>query len=98
MQTTPNRIEFDKIEAVRKRLQLTQNDMAIAFGVSRLTYIKWVKGGAVRPTNAGRIRDTMLKIAALVRTGQWIIQDVAALPPDIRNQRLLALLNTDPVQ
>lgn len=98
MQTTPKPIDFTKVEALRKHMHLSMSDMSMSFGVSRLTYMKWVKGGALRPTNEQRVRATLRRIAALVQTGQWSTPDIVALPKDIRSQRLLALLRTEPVE
>lgn len=91
-------IDFAKIEAVRGHLRVTQGEMAKAFGVSRLTYNKWVNGAPLRPTNAQRVRDVLRKIMGLIRAQQWPTPDVVALPPAIRCQRLLALLNDEPVE
>lgn len=91
-------IDFAKIEALRGHMGITMGEMAKAFGVSRLTYMKWVKGTPIRATNAQRVRDTLRKIMGLIRAQQWPPPDVVALPTDIRSQRLLALLASDPVE
>ena len=91
-------IDFAKIEALRGHMGITMGEMAKAFGVSRLTYMKWVKGTPIRPTNAQRVRDTLRQITGLIRAQQWPTPDVVALPADIRSQRLLALLATQPVE
>jgi DNA-binding XRE family transcriptional regulator len=93
-----NTVDFAKIEALRGHLGITQGEMAKAFGVSRLTYTKWTKGTPIRPSNASRVRDTLRKLMGLVRAQQWPTPDVVALPAEIRCQRLLALLDSKPVE
>jgi len=93
-----NAVDFAKIEALRRHMRITQGEMAKVFGVSRLTYIRWVQGTSLKPTNASRVRDTLRRIMGLVRAQQWPTPDVVALPADIRCQRLLALLDAEPVQ
>jgi len=93
-----NTVDFAKIEALRGHLGITQWEMAKAFGVSRISYHKWINGAPIRPTNALRVRDTLRKLMVLVRARQWPTPDVVALAPEIRCQRLLALLDDKPVE
>ena len=69
--------DFNKIEQLRERLELRQQDMAGLFGVSRVQYNKWVNGfragtlPRIREKNMRHIRDSLDAIVWVLRTHGW---------------------------
>lgn len=92
---SPSAFDFSKIEQLRKHMMLTGDNMADLIGVSRITYYNWVKGGAVRKTNAGKLRATLIKLMTLMKSG-WPDHDVIIMKGPDRFARLLELMK-DPV-
>lgn len=82
-------LDFEKVELVRDRMGLSILDMAKFFGVSRMTYYKWVNGGGVRTTNEKRIKDALRAVLPLLKEGQWPLPNHKAMNS---RQRLTALL------
>lgn len=87
---TPD-IDFSKVELLRNRLGLSSTDMAAAIGVSRMTYYLWVRGGNMRPSQAGRVRRVIRVLLDLMKNDLWD-NEVKPLPPPERRERLLALV------
>lgn len=52
-------ITRQELTAIRKEGGLTQEEVARMASVSRLTVLKWEKGGNVRPSSAKAIRDAL---------------------------------------
>lgn len=89
--TTPNEIDFAKVEVLRQRLGLSTADMASAMSVSRMTYYLWVRGGGMRPTQARRARKVIRILLDLLKDKLWF-EEVVPLGPKVRRERLLALV------
>jgi DNA-binding XRE family transcriptional regulator len=89
--TTPNAIDFTKVELLRKRLGLSTTDMAAAFLVSRMSYYLWVRGGKMRAAQSYRARKVIRVLLDLMKDKQWD-EEVKPLPPAERRERLLALV------
>lgn len=49
----------EELTAIRKEGGLTQEEVAKLASVSRLTVLKWERGGRVRPRSAKAIRDAL---------------------------------------
>ena len=71
MPTTPRPIDFAKVESLRRHMLLTMADMATLFGVSRMTYYNWAKGGPIRKSNEVRIRVMLKKLLAVMTEHGW---------------------------
>lgn len=84
-------IDFAKVEALRKHMLLTKDNMAKLFSVSRMTYYSWIKSGTIRKTNAENVRGVLRELLALMSDG-WPQPEIIALEPDQRFQRILELL------
>jgi len=69
MTNTP--LDFEKVELVRERMGLTIKDMCQLLDVSRVTYYKWVEGGALRERNDKRVRDLLRQLLPLLKDGSW---------------------------
>ncbi|MBQ2044736.1 MAG: helix-turn-helix transcriptional regulator [Bacteroidaceae bacterium] len=52
-------ITRQELTAIRKEGGLTQEEVARMASVSRLTVLKWEKGGNVRPSSAKAIREAL---------------------------------------
>lgn len=89
--TTPNQIDFAKVEMLRRRLGLSTADMAAAFLVTRMTYYLWVRGGNMRPAQATRARKVIRVLLDLLKNQMWD-EEVRPLAPPERRERLLALV------
>ena len=91
---TPNTppIDFSKVEALRKHMLLTTNDMASLFGVSRMTYYGWVRGKVLRKSNDGTVRAVLKKLLNIMVEDKWPTPDVIAMEQPQRKERLDVLL------
>jgi len=88
---TPNPpIDFVKVEALRKHMMLTTDNMSRLFGVSRMTYYGWVKGKPLRKTNDVTVRTVLKQLLSIMVEDKWPTPDVIAMEqPNARN----ALMN-----
>ena len=90
MTQTP-KLDFSKVELLRNRLGLSSADVASAMGVSRMTYYLWVRGQAMRPKNANKVKKVVKVLLDLLKSKEWE-EEVKPLPPPVRRERLLALV------
>jgi len=89
--TTPNPIDFSKVEVLRQRLGLSVEDMAEAMSVSRMTYYNWVRGKNMRDTHARRVRKVVRILLDLLKDKLWF-EEVVSAGPTVRRERLLTLV------
>jgi DNA-binding XRE family transcriptional regulator len=87
---TPNQtpIDFTKVEALRKHMLLTTNDMASVFGVSRMTYYGWVRGKPLRKSSNEAVRTVLKQLLSLMVDDKWPTPDVIAMEQKQRKERL----------
>ena len=87
---TPNQtpIDFSKVEALRKHMLLTTNDMASVFGVSRMTYYGWVRGKPLRKSSDEAVRTVLKQLLSLMVDDKWPTPDVIAMEQKQRKERL----------
>jgi DNA-binding XRE family transcriptional regulator len=87
---TPNQtpIDFTKVEALRKHMLLTTNDMASVFGVSRMTYYGWVRGKPLRKSSDEAVRTVLKQLLSLMVDDKWPTPDVIAMEQKQRKERL----------
>lgn len=64
-------ITREELTAIRKEGGLTQEEVAKLASVSRLTVLKWEKGGNVRPSSAKAIRDALRDFFCLDKMPEW---------------------------
>lgn len=81
-------IDFTKVEALRKHMMLTTNDMASLFGVSRMTYYGWVRGKVLRKTNDETVRIVLKQLLSIMVEDKWPTPDVIAMEQKQRKERL----------
>lgn len=88
-------VDFAKIDMLRKHMLLSVSDMAKVFGVSRMTYYTWLRGGGMRATTAPRIKRKLKGLLAVMKDHQWPDKDVREMPPPKRVEHLLELLGQE---
>ena len=81
-------IDFTKVEALRKHMMLTTNDMASLFGVSRMTYYGWVRGKVLRKANDETVRTVLKQLLSIMVDDKWPTPDVIAMEQKQRKERL----------
>lgn len=86
-------LDFVKVEALRKHMLLTTQNMAELLGVSRMTYYGWVKGKAIRQSNDEKVREVLKQLLMVMSEHQWPTPEVIALDQKQRLERLLEILN-----
>ena len=84
--TTP--IDFTKVEALRKHMLLTINDMASLLGVTRMTYYGWVRGKPLRKANSDTVRIVLKQLLSVMVDDKWPTPDVIAMEQKQRKERL----------
>jgi transcriptional regulator with XRE-family HTH domain len=98
---TTNTFDFNKIEQLREKLDLRQEDMAELFGVSRVQYNKWVicfrTGGTsrMRDVSRKRVRDSLDAIVWVMRTYGWPTE-MTHLEPVARRRELQRMMAEQP--
>ncbi len=90
----PKTLDFAKVEALRRHMLLTTQDMAELLGVSRMTYYGWVKGKTLRKSNDATVRAMLKRLLAVMTDHGWPMPEVIAASQKQRKERLLELLNT----
>jgi len=84
---------FDKVDELRKHMILNMGQMAKIIGVSRVTYMGWVKGKPIRPKNKEQTITKVKLMLELVKKG-WPEPNIIAMTPLQRFNTLLEKLNT----
>lgn len=93
MPTMPKQtLDFTKVEALRKHMLLTTQDMSSLLGVSRMTYYGWVRGKPVRQNNTEFVRGMLKKLLTIMTEHQWPKPEVIAMEQKQRKQCLDELL------
>jgi len=93
--TTPNSIDFAKVEALRKHMLLTVGDIADLFGVTRATYYAWLKGKPIRKSNDVVVRTVLKQLLAVMTQHSWPMPEVIAADQKQRKERLQELIGQD---
>lgn len=90
---TPKPLDFAKVEALRKHMLLTAQDMSELLGVSRMTYYGWVRGKALRKANDEVVRAMLKRLLAVMTDHGWPMPEVIAASQKQRKERLVAILS-----
>jgi DNA-binding transcriptional regulator YiaG len=88
-------LDFTKVEALRKHMLLTTQDMSELLGVSRMTYYGWVKGKPIRKSNDEHVRTMLRRLLAVMSEHGWPTPEVIASDQKQRKERLVEMLNTN---
>jgi DNA-binding transcriptional regulator YiaG len=86
-------LDFTRVEALRKHMLLTTQDMSELLGVSRMTYYGWVKGKPIRKSNDEQVRSMLKRLLAIMTEHSWPMPEVIAADQKQRKERLVELLN-----
>lgn len=86
-------LDFTKVEALRKHMLLTVQDMSELLGVSRMTYYGWMRGKPMRKSNDVIVRTMLKRLLAIMTEHSWPMPEVIAADQKQRKERLLELLN-----
>lgn len=90
---TPNLpLDFTKVEALRRHMLLTTDNMASLFGVSRMTYYGWVRGKVLRKSSEATVKVVLKKLLNIMVEDKWPSPDVIAMEQPQRKERLDELL------
>lgn len=94
MTTNPEKkIDFAKVEALRRHMLLTHNDMAKVFRVTRQSWYLWLNNRAYPKNNKeAEVRAMIRKLLSVMAEHQWPAPDVIASSQRERFEKLLALL------
>lgn len=87
-----NPLDFTKVEALRKHMLLTVQDMSELLGVSRMTYYGWVQGKPMRKSNQVSVRQMLKRLLAVMTDHGWPMPEVIAADQKRRKERLIELL------
>jgi DNA-binding XRE family transcriptional regulator len=91
MTKTP--IDFEKVELVRERMELTIKDMCKLLNVTRASYYKWVDGHPIRDRNADKVKGVLRQLLPLLKDGVWPPQGAKHMSSEQRLTSLLEILN-----
>ncbi len=87
-------LDFEKVELVRERMELTVKDMCKLLEVSRLTYYRWVNGGSIRERNEKRVKDILRQLLPILKDGTWPPEGAKYWTSEHRLNTLLEILRT----
>ena len=90
-----NPLDFTKVEALRKHMLLTVQDMSDLFGVTRAAYYGWLRGKPIRKSNDTNVRVMLKKLLWVMTEHSWPMPEVIAADQKQRKERLQQLLNQD---
>lgn len=88
-------VDFAKVDMLRKHMALSTSDMAKVFGVTRMTYYTWLRGGGMKATTVPRVKSRLRGLLAVMKEHQWPSPDVLAMPSSNRIAHLLELLGQE---
>lgn len=88
-------IDFIKVEALRKHMLLTVQDMADLFGTTRATYYSWLRGKPIRKSNNEVVRVMLKRLLRVMTEHAWPMPEVIAADQKQRKERLQQILNQD---
>jgi DNA-binding XRE family transcriptional regulator len=86
-------LDFTKVEALRRHMLLTIQNMSQLLGVSRTTYYSWMNGKAIRKSNDETVRIMLRRLLSIMTDHNWPTPEVIASDQKHRMARLIKLLN-----
>jgi excisionase family DNA binding protein len=88
-------LDFGKVEALRKHMLLTVQQLCKLFGVSRMTYYSWLKGKNIRHHNDAKVRRVLKVLLATMHQHEWPTPDVIGSSSVERFQKLKDIIGDD---
>jgi DNA-binding XRE family transcriptional regulator len=89
------KIDFSKVENLRRHMLLTVENMAAIFGVSRETYYNWKRGYYPRVQKEIDVRNKIRALLFVLTDLSWPTPDVIAADQKDRYLKLLAVLPSE---
>lgn len=86
-------IDFEKVELVRERMELTIKDMCVLLNVTRASYYKWVDGNPIRERNADKVKAVLRQLLPLLKNGTWPPEGAKHMTSAQRLTSILEILN-----
>lgn len=87
----PNRLDFGKVEALRRHMLLSVKDICKYLGVSRETWYNWQRGCYPRPPMERKLKAHVRELLTVLTEESWPTPDVIAADPKDRLEMLLAV-------
>ena len=84
-----NKIDFTKVEQLRKQMLLTTTDMSMFLGVSRQTYYNWVSGAYPKLTREQKVKSKLKQLLSVMVKHSWPSPDILASDQKQRYEKLL---------
>lgn len=88
-------LDFSRVEALRKHMLLTVQDMAELFDVTRATYYGWLRGKPIRKSNSDTVRSVLKRLLRVMTEYEWPMPAVIAATQKQRKAMLLEILSQD---
>ena len=88
-------LDFAKVEALRKHMMLTAQQLSKLFGVSRMTYYSWLKGKNIRPFNDAKVRRVLKQLLSIMHEHEWPTPDVIGISSVERFEKLQSIIGDD---
>jgi len=85
-------LDFARVDALRRRMLLTVDELCQLFGVSRVTYYAWRKGTPPRARTEARVKAVLRKLFWCMTERGWPSEEVLVADQPQRFQMLLELL------
>lgn len=91
---TNKRLDFSKIDLLRKSLLLTVGNMSSLYGVSRETYYNWLEGKYPRKKLEQSVRAKTRQLLEIIAVHGWPTSEVIVSDQKTRYQKLLELMSS----
>jgi len=91
--THKDKVDFDDLELLKKRMLLSVTDLASILGTSRMSYYTWLEGGEMWKSNIKKINSKIDKLRNIISKYNWP-NNVLELEQKDRKVKLVELLNS----
>lgn len=92
VQLMTSKLDFKRIEALRKHLLISKTSMAKLYKVSRMTYHSWCKGRNITPNNTIKVSEITKALLFIMAEEGWPNSKVYEMDDAQRYERLAELL------
>lgn len=90
--TNTTKLDFAKVETLRRHMLLSTSDMATLFGISRMTYYGWTRGKSLRAKNELVVRRVLKQLLWVMTEHNWPTPEVIVANQKARLQHLKQLI------
>lgn len=88
-------LDFGKVEALRKHMLITVQQLSELLGVSRMTYYGWLKGKNIRAHNDFKVRRILKQLLTIMHEHEWPTPNVIGISSKERFEKLKELIGDD---